>query len=199
MLTGRVAAQPTPPVESPSPVATVSAAPATSTRDRSRPISPAIAARLTDQLPKFTPPKTPAPTAAKPPILASPASDTPANPVAAVDSVTPRNTIIRLPAYVVQEEKPVAFKEREILTPKGRLALALKRYPGARIGSLPFLSNDGMALALLEEDYRLERKAEMEELASLLTTPTDRTKAKTEVQKTFLRSGPSGYGGMAPK
>ena len=44
------------------------------------------------------------------------------------------------------------------------------------------------ALAMLEEDDRLERKAEMEDLVTLVSLPAERAKAKAEVQKTFLRS-----------
>ncbi len=137
-----------------------------------RAMSPAIAAHLAAQLPKFAPPK-PAEPAASP---------------AAPDPARPRNTIFRLPNYVVQEEKPPAFKERHLLTPTGRLSLGLKRYPGLRFGSLPIFRNDGWALAMLEEDDRLERKAEMEDLVTLVSLPAERAKAKAEVQKAFLRS-----------
>ena len=88
----------------------------------------------------------------------------------------------------MQDEKPPVFKERHLLTPKGRLALGFKRYPGLRFGSLPFFSNDGWALAMLEEDHRLERQAEMADLVTLVTAPADRAKAKDEGQKAFLRS-----------
>lgn len=154
---------PAPPTTSPAP----SPAPETP-----RAMSPAIAAHLAAQLPKFAPPK--------------PAE--PAAPAAAPDPARPRNTIFRLPNYVVQEEKPPVFKERHLLTPTGRLSLGLKRYPGLRFGSLPIFRNDGWALAMLEEDDRLERKAEMEDLVTLVSLPAERAKAKAEVQKTFLRS-----------
>ncbi len=175
-------------------------APAVAAPNHARPLSPATAARLAERMPKFSPPP-PLPaipsTLASSPLLAGATSDTPATDFRAPE--LPRNTIVRLPNYIVREERPPAFKEREILTPKGRLALAFKRYPGLHFGSLPFFSNAGVALAMLEEDHRLERKAEMAELASLLVDPTDRAKATTEVEKTFLRSGQSGYRGMAPK
>lgn len=154
----------TPPATSPAP----SPAP-----ENPRALSPAIAARLSAEVPKFTPPPATAPATA------------PAD-LRAVDR--PRNTIFRLPQYVVQDEKPPAFKERHLLTPTGRLSLALQRYPGLRFGSLPFFSNHGLALAMLAEDDRLERKAERDDLVTLLSLPSDRAKARAEVQQTFLRS-----------
>lgn len=188
-----------PPVDPPSPAVSASD-PRDSSPDRVRSLSPAIAARLAERMPKFTPPNPPSVTtssAAPSPILADANSTPPAPDLRELDR--PRNTIIRLPNYVVQEEKPPAFKERHILTPRGHLALAFKRYPGLRFGSLPFFSNAGVALTMLEEDYRLERKAEMENLAGLVVVPTDRTRAKTEVQNAFLRASEYGYDGMGPK
>lgn len=144
-----------------------------------RPISPEIAARLAERMPKFTPPASPE-AAASSPLLAEKKTAAPTE----VDR--PRNTIIRLPEYIVHEAKPPRFKEREILTPRGHLALALKRYPGVRFGSLPFLSNDGWALYFYEADLRKERQAEMNDLVGLLNDPADRAKAKGALHDTFL-------------
>jgi len=170
-----VAAQTTAPSALPPVPPTTSLAPSTAP-ETPRAMSPAIAAHLAAQLPKFAPPK---------PTEAATSSAAPAD---APETARPRNTIFRLPNYVVQEEKPPAFKERHLLTPTGRLALGLNRYPGLRFGSLPIFSNDGWALAMLEEDHRLERKAEMEDFVTLGSLPADRAKAKAEVQKAFLRS-----------
>ena len=170
-----VAAQTTAPSALPPVPPTTSLAPSTAP-ETPRAMSPAIAAHLAAQLPKFAPPK---PTEA---------ATSPAAPADVPETARPRNTIFRLPNYVVQEEKPPAFKERHLLTPTGRLSLGLKRYPGLRFGSLPIFSNDGWALAMLEEDHRLERKAEMEDFVTLVSLPADRAKAKAEVQKAFLRS-----------
>jgi hypothetical protein len=164
--------------------------------DRRRAVSPATAARIAAQLPKFVPPQSPATPGEDSPILASP---TPAAPAAASDADQPRNAIVRLPNYVVQEEKPATFKEREILTFEGRLALAYQRQPGLKLGSLLSLGNESVALAMLEEDHRLERKAEMENLSGVLTNSIDRAKAKNEARITFLRPGKSGFDGMGPK
>ncbi len=137
-------------------------------------ISAATAAHLSATAPKFTPPTT--------------ATTTGAPAAAARLEDKPKNGIVRLPDYIINEPKAPAFKPRELLTGYGRLQLGLKRYPGLRFGSLPFLSNNGWAFAMLEEDFRLERKAEMEELSGLITSPPARAKAKDETQQTFMRT-----------
>lgn len=176
-------AAPPPSVDASSPllVATPASAPAAPARTRA--MSPAIAARIAEKMPAFAPP-TPAPPSFTKSVTVNPVALSPD----LREADKPRNTIVRLPSYLVQEDKPPVFKERELLTPRGRLALGLKRYPGLKFGNIWFLRNDGWALAMLEEDFALERKAEMTSLVGLVTDPTERTKAKVEVQKTFLRS-----------
>lgn len=100
----------------------------------------------------------------------------------------PRNTIYRLEPYVVQEKKAPVPPARELWTPKGRLEVALKRHPGARFLNF-FGMNDGIALMMLAEEERLERKREFEEMASLtsLTDPEAGAALKREVQRVFLR------------
>ena len=120
---------------------------------RSRITSPEIAARLAETAPKYLPPK-------------SEKAGLPGQP-APRENDKPKNGIVRLPDYVVREAPPPTFKYRELLTPSGKLDLAYKRRPGLRIGSLPFFSNNGVALFMLEEDFALERAAELKELAGL--------------------------------
>jgi hypothetical protein len=136
-------------------------------------ISTATAARLNAAVPKFIPPAATAPGA--------PAS-------AARLEDKPKNGIVRLPDYIINEPKAPAFKERELLTGYGHLQLAYKRHPGLHFGSLPILSNNGIAFFMLEEDYRLERKKEMEELSGLIMSPTARAHAKDETQAVFMRT-----------
>ncbi len=124
-------------------------------------MSPTTAARLAEKMPRFVPPQ------AAPPTAASAGPDEP--PVDLRETDKPRNTIVRLPKFMVMEDKPPTFKEREILTPKGHLSLAYKRYAGLKIGNLGGL-NDALALAMLEEDRILERQAEMSNLVGLLPT-----------------------------
>ena len=140
-----------------------------------RAVSPEVAAKLAATAPKFVPPKSDA--------------DQPAPDRRELDK--PRNGIVRLPSYIVQEPKMRDLKERELLTPKGRLDLALKRYPGLRFNPLFFLgSNNGIALAMLEEEERLERMKEMADLMDLFRyseTPVS-DDVKRNAQQTFIRS-----------
>lgn len=103
----------------------------------------------------------------------------------------PRNGIIRLPPHMVQGLKMPILKERDILTPYGKLQEAYKRYPGLRFGSLPFFSNNGVAMAMLEDEFRLERIAEMNDLMGLMSF-NDPREAKVLMKgaaRGFLRSG----------
>lgn len=147
-----------------SPLLAVPAAPPALPPPAPRAISPEAAAKLAALVPKFSVADTPLPD----PAARDPGPD------------RPRNTIIRLPNYVVTEPKIKMPKERELLTPKGRLELALKRYPGLRFGNIGFLRNDGIALMMYEEDLRLERMREMAELLSLLPASIQ---AKPEVKR----------------
>lgn len=154
-------------------------APPAEAGSKSRAVSAETSAKIGAGMPKFSPPK--------PAEAAAPA----AAPVAeAKEADKPRNTIIRLPRHVVQDRRDPVIKDREILTPKGKLELALKRYPGLRFGSLPFLSNNGIAMLLLEEDLRLERKTEMEDLVELYhySDPKKGAAMKTEVYRAFTRT-----------
>ena len=133
-------------------------------------VSPAVAAQLSAAIPKF-----------------EPASTKPETPTPDLrESDKPRNTILRLPSYIVREEKPILFKERELLTPKGRLDLALRKHPGMRFGSFWIFRNDGWALAMLAEEERLERQREMSDLLSLLTV-ADQKQMKPKVDEAFMR------------
>ncbi|HVS54477.1 MAG TPA: hypothetical protein VHD62_19125 [Opitutaceae bacterium] len=113
--------------------------------------TPVAAAMLAAAVAKYTPPASTAPRPTE----------------------TPRNTIVRLPpyvmsAYIVRERRVPRFSEREMLTPKGKIALAYKKHPGLHFNPLFFLiSNDGAALMMEEEEERLERIAEMNDLVGL--------------------------------
>ncbi len=128
-------------------------------------MSDEISARLAAVAPKFQPPTPkPAPAASE------------SNPPEPEDR--PKNTIIRLPRYIVEGERPPTFKQRELLTPKAKLELAYKQHPGLRVGSLPFFSNDGIAREMIAEDEALERRRELAELTSLLAPSGDQEKDK---------------------
>ncbi len=145
-----------------------------------RAISATVAAQLNAAAPKYTPPA---------------ASATPAEPLPDLrETDRPRNTIPRLPPQFVHQRKPVILQEREIRTPKATLALALKRFPGLRFNPLFFLgSNDGIALAMLHEEERLENRRDMNEMLGLLrySNPEKFKAMKDKVDGTFYRpSGP---------
>ena len=99
---------------------------------------------------------------------------------------------------MVQEQKAPSMKERELLTPEGKLELAYQRNPGLRIGSLPFFSNNGVALAMLEEERRLERISEATDMAGLYRYSDPRTGAavKALVIPLFMRSSEWVEGGI---
>ena len=143
-----------------------------------RAVSPATAARINAAIPPFSGSKSTEAASAKP--------------ADQHELDKPKNQIIRLPSYIVQEPKEPVFKERDILTPAGRLNLALKRYPGLKFGNFWIFNNYGKALFMLEEDYRLERQTEMIELAGLYKysqSPADAKAMKREVQQAFMREG----------
>jgi hypothetical protein len=116
-------------------------------------VSPNTAAKLAAAGPKFIPPE-PEPA---PPETA---------PVARMPD-KPRNQIIRLPNFIVGEPKFHVPSPLQVLTPKGRVELGFQRRPGLRI--IPALAwmNAGIALEMLEDDLRAQRRHEAAELMSL--------------------------------
>lgn len=142
-----------------------------------RAISPETAAKLSAIAPKYAAPPAKSDSTV---IAPGPSKET--------EIVKPRNTIIRLPEYVVRDPKVRPIKEREVLAPDGRLELARKRHPGVRVGNF-FGLNNGVALAMLAEEERLERKREFENLAELTryTDPAAHAKVKHEVEQAFMR------------
>jgi len=104
------------PIEKP---ASATVAPATTQPVRKRAqraISSEVAASLAAAMPEYNPPE-PAP----PP---KPVEEQPD--LREVDK--PKNTIIRLPDYVVREAKPPVFRERDINTKAGMANIAMKKY-----------------------------------------------------------------------
>lgn len=219
-----------PPVFAQSPAASPSAPPAASTESpasatppapkRNRAISGDVAHMLSQTMPKFTPPPPapPPPTAAE---IAQKKVDEAAAAAAAEadlrDSDKPKNGIVRLPKYVVQEQRPVIFTERDINTKKGLRELAMRRYisdadralnrfslplfagwsPGSGNGS----STEQRALSMYAEDERLKNMADLADNANMIMRSDSAAgaTAKDVVQKTYMRSSQFGYGGMAPK
>jgi len=100
----------------------------------------------------------------------------------------PRNDIIRLPKYLVQEPRPPVFRERDFLDEAGRIALGMKRYPG--LGMFPLSSlNGATALQMLQEDARLEDMAAFKDLIRTagVSDPAARDKLKNLWLQTYQR------------
>jgi hypothetical protein len=144
--------------------------------DPSRPrvLSPTMSAQLSALAPKFDP------------AVAAAAGKSIEAGVDLREIDKPRNTILRLPDFEVNEEKIPSMRPSELITPPERLRLALKKYPGLHVGSLPFFSNNGVALMMQAEDERLERMKEMNDLLSLLPT-SQQKQVKPMVDDAFLR------------
>lgn len=94
---------------------------------------------------------------------APPANATPPAGVAASAPTGESSDAVQLRPYIVKEDRLPEFKEREMLTPKGKLELARRRYPGV-VG----LFSDAVLLQLLEEDFARERRQEAADLRGLL-------------------------------
>jgi hypothetical protein len=198
VVTAQTPADPgTSPLFAPAPAATQkteSNAPATPRRNRA--ISSEVAAALAAAAPKYTPPP-PAP----PPKPESELVD-----LREVDK--PKNTIVRLPKYVVQEPKPPVFTERSIHTEKGLTDIAMRRYisdadRALNRWTLPLFgtSKEARAMAMYAEDERLRNMANLEEtaIAASKSDAAAGTYIRKEAQKTFLRSSDFGWSSGEPK
>lgn len=160
------------------------AAPAQPKRDRI--VSQGIASSLAASMPKYNPPPKP----------------TPEDDIDSRDVDKPRNGIIRLPKYTVQDKKPPVFRERDIYTKGGLADLARKRYQTRLDLALnrfyiPFLSSspEARAMAMYAEDERLNNMADLKDTARTVSqsSAADGAYIKRVTDETFLRSGGSGY------
>lgn len=148
-----------------------------------RAISNNLAATLAASMPKYNPPPQPAP-------------KEPGEAVDLREIDKPRNQIIRLPQYVVREERPPVFTEREISTTKGLNAIALQRYfsqTGLALNrfTIPLfgISKEAYAQMLYAEDERLRNMAELESAAAdvNLVDPANARKLKEATRDTYQR------------
>lgn len=104
---------------------------------------------------------------------------------------------VQLDPFYVEEEKLPEFKERELLTQKGKIALAQRLHPGLNLGRLP-LGNDLVALELAEAEFAKQRAQELRDLGGLMRIKPDA--ATKDVQRkidgALLRTpDPSSSGG----
>ncbi len=174
-----------PPAENPAPTAP----------RRNRAISSEVAAALAAATPKYTPPPP------KPP--PKPEEEQ----VDLRDIDKPKNTIVRLPKYIVQEKRPAVFRERDIYTEKGLTDIAMRRYisdfdRALNRWTLPFIgmSKESRALAMYAEDERLRNMSDLKDAATNASKADAATGdyIRKESQKTFLRSGDYGWNGGGP-
>lgn len=112
------------------------------------------------------------------------------------DADQPANGIIRLPSYIVTEQKPPVFRERDINTKKGLGELAVNRYfsetaKALNKYTLPFIgmSSEAYATTMWEEDERLRNMEDAKQKISILreTDPVGAEQLKREVDQTFIR------------
>lgn len=162
---------------------------------RPRTISPEVAAQLSANTPRFAPaPPRPPPT----PIEEQPDMR---------DIDKPRNTIIRLPSYIVREPKPPVLSERAVHTDSGLADIAVRRYISDfdramnRI-TLPLFgrSLEARAMGMYEEDERLGNMRALDENVRMISA-TDQAAGlyiKREVDKTYMRTGDFGWRGTSP-
>ncbi|HRE81887.1 MAG TPA: hypothetical protein PLN52_12595 [Opitutaceae bacterium] len=112
------------------------------------------------------------------------------------DADDPKNGIVRLPSYIVQEQRPPVFRERDIYTKKGLGELATGRYFSESSKALnrfkiPFVGMGGEAYATMmyEEDERLREMEDTRQKIGVLreTDPVAADQMKREMDQTFIR------------
>ena len=174
------AQNPTPPANPPAP----------STPKRERAISGDVAASLAAAMPKYNPPK-PAP----PPTPVEQQPDL-------RDIDKPKNTIIRLPTYIVREARPPVFRERDINTQQGMANIAMQRYgtEASRLlnrFTIPIFgqSEQDRALAMYAEDERLKTITELNDAADMVSARDKAQGAyiKRDIQNTTMRASDYGW------
>lgn len=154
---------------------------------KDRPVSNGLAATLAASMPKYNPPPKPNP------------EDEDVD-LREVDK--PRNGIIRLPKYTVQEKKPPVFRERDIFTTGGLADLARNRYLTAtdrilnRV-TLPLFgsSQEARSMAMYAEDERLHNMSDLKDTAKDVsrTNAADGAYIKRVTDDTYMRSSGFGY------
>lgn len=150
-----------------------------------RAISSDVAAQLAASRPKFSP--------VAPPPPPKPESELPD----LRETDKPKNTIVRLPKFVVQEERPPIFRERDIYTKKGLESLAMRRYLSEtdrvlnrfRLPIFSVVSNEQRAMAMYEEDERLKNMADVADNTNMVmkSDAAAGAKMKADAQQTFMR------------
>jgi hypothetical protein len=155
-----------------------------------RAISSETAAQLSALTPKYAPP--PPKPAAKP--------EEEQIDLREVDK--PKNGIVRLPKYVVQEPKPLVLTERAVNTQKGLTDIAVRRYisevdRALNRFTLPLFgtSAEARALEMYAEDERLKNMTDLRDNAidAAKTDPGQGQYIRREAQRTYMRAGDFGW------
>ena len=158
---------------------------------KSRVVSDSVASALAATMPKYNPPPKPDPT------------DEDVD-LREVDK--PKNGIIRLPKYTVQEKKPAVFRERDINTQAGLASLARSRYLSATDNvlnrvTLPLFgtSQEARAMAMYAEDERLNNLSDLTDTAKDIgrADPADGAYIKRVTDQTYMRDSGFGYDARA--
>jgi len=120
----------------------------------------------------------------------------------------PKNGIVRLPKYIVQEPKPPVFRERDIYTQKGLTDLAMRKFisdmdRALNRWTLPLFgsSKESRAMAMYAEEERLRNMADLHD-AAVSAAKNDRGQGSyilREAQQTYMRTSDFGWNGGGPK
>ena len=171
---------------------------------RNRVLSPEAAAALAAAAPKYAPPP-------KEPER-KPEEELPD----LRETDKPKNTIVRLPKFVVQEPRPPVFREKDILSKVGLEKLAMRRYlteadRALNRFRLPLFSafstnggsgsNEDRAMAMYYEDERLKNMSDVADRTNMVmkSDSTAGAKMKNESQQTFMRWTDFGWNGGSKK
>ncbi|MEY3773460.1 MAG: hypothetical protein RLZZ129_240 [Verrucomicrobiota bacterium] len=156
---------------------------------RSRAISSEVASALAAGMPKYQPPKPVEPKVE-------------AEEIDLRETDQPRNRIIRLPDFVVQEKKPPVFRERDLHTRKGLVDLAKQRYfseaaQGLNRFRLPLFGQgiDAYVLQMQADDERLQNITDLKETAATIRAadPENATYIRRLTDDTYIRRNDFGY------
>jgi hypothetical protein len=162
---------------------------------RPRAISPEVAAQLSANIPKYSPP----------PPKPAPKPEEELPDMREIDK--PKNTIIRLPKYVVQEQKPAVLDERAVHTSTGLADLAVRRYiseadRALNRFTLPLFgrSYQERALQMYAEEERLRNMSDLNDAAAMVSARDKEAGAyvKREAERTYLRSSDFGWSRNGP-
>jgi hypothetical protein len=172
--TSSILLAPKPPDSPGSPVPTPQAA---------HPASSDIAAEIDSSLPKYSP----IPATAKEAAVAADARD--------FDK--PKNVIPRLPLavmnrYVVHEARMPVFRDRDLYTTEGLIALSFKAHPGLRIGNF-FNLNSRAAYAAIQKDEKYAARLDMVDTAYAMAVGGD--SGETDVVKDAIEADSFRNGG----